>query len=95
VKINIHEQIYAWRGVMDQERQINLTKKAALKAASNILSHPEVDQIATVMADAALKVLPHFAIYNDLNAWGKHRELPEAPKQTFQQWYRHHRLKET
>jgi L-lactate dehydrogenase complex protein LldF len=95
VKINIHEQIYAWRGVMDQKHQINLTKKAALKAAGNILSHPELYQIATAMADAALKVLPHFAIYNDLNAWGKHRELPEPPKQTFHQWYRHHRLKET
>src|ERR1700683_1689545 len=33
VKINIHEQIYAWRGVMDQKHQVNLTKKAALRVA--------------------------------------------------------------
>jgi L-lactate dehydrogenase complex protein LldF len=26
VKINIPEEIYAWRGVMDQKHQINLTK---------------------------------------------------------------------
>jgi L-lactate dehydrogenase complex protein LldF len=94
VKINIHEQIYAWRGVMDQKHQINLTKKAALKVAGNVLSHPELYEIATTMADAALKMLPHFAIYNDLNAWGKHREVPEPPKQTFHQWYKRNRLKE-
>jgi L-lactate dehydrogenase complex protein LldF len=79
VKINIHEQIYAWRGVMDQKHQVNLTKKAALKVAGKVLSRPELYQIAAAMTDAALKVLPHFAIYNDLNAWGKHRDLP-APR---------------
>jgi L-lactate dehydrogenase complex protein LldF len=91
VKINIHEQIYAWRGVMDQKHQINLTKKAALKVAGNVLSHPELYRVATATTDAALKVLPHFAIYNNLNAWGKHREVPEAPKQTFHQWFKKNR----
>jgi len=94
VKINIHEQIYAWRGVMDQKHQVNLTKKAALKVAGKVLSHPELYQIATTVVDEALKVLPHFAIYSDLNAWGKHREIPESPNQTFHQWYKTNRLKE-
>jgi L-lactate dehydrogenase complex protein LldF len=78
---------------MDQKNQLNLTKKAALKVAGNVLSHPALYQIATTVTDEALKILPHFAIYNDLNAWGKHREVPEAPKETFHQWYREHRLK--
>ena len=26
--------------------------------------------------------LPQFVIYNGLNTWGKHREIPHAPKQT-------------
>ena len=30
VKINIHEQIYAWREVMEEEHQINLVKKSAM-----------------------------------------------------------------
>jgi L-lactate dehydrogenase complex protein LldF len=94
VKINIHEQIYAWRGVMDQKHQVNLTKKAALKVAGKVLSRPALYQIATTMVDAALKVLPHFAIYNDLNAWGKRRDVPEPPNQTFHQWYKAHRSKE-
>jgi L-lactate dehydrogenase complex protein LldF len=79
---------------MDQKHQINLTKKAVLKAVGNILSHPELYQIAAAMVDAALNALPHFAIYNALNAWGKQRELPKPSDQTFHQWYRQHRLKE-
>jgi L-lactate dehydrogenase complex protein LldF len=94
VKINIHEQIYAWRGVMDQHHQVNLAKKAALKVAGKVMSRPELYRAATTMVDDALKVLPHFAIYNDLNAWGKHRDVPAAPKQTFHQWYKENRLRE-
>jgi L-lactate dehydrogenase complex protein LldF len=79
---------------MDQKHQINLTKKAVLKAAGNILSHPELYQIATAMVDAALNAFPHFAIYKGLNAWGKQRELPKPSNQAFHQWYRQHRLEE-
>jgi L-lactate dehydrogenase complex protein LldF len=30
-------------------------------------------------------------LYNPLNIWGKQRELPEAPKQTFHAWYKQNR----
>jgi L-lactate dehydrogenase complex protein LldF len=65
-----------------------------LKVAGKVLSHPELYRIATTVVDDALKVLPHFAIYNDLNTWGKHREVPAPPNQTFHQWYKANRLKE-
>jgi hypothetical protein len=35
----------------------------------------------------ALASLPRFAIYNGLNAWGKDREMPHPPAETFHQWY--------
>jgi len=28
-----------------------------------------------------------FTLYNRLNAWGRRRDVPEAPKETFHQWY--------
>ncbi|MEI9985380.1 MAG: LUD domain-containing protein [Aliidongia sp.] len=36
---------------------------------------------------------PHsrFALYNRLNAWGKHRELPHPPAQSFHSWYQANR----
>ena len=32
-------------------------------------------------------------MYNPLNPWGKHRELPAVPRQTFHQWYLENRRK--
>jgi Cysteine-rich domain/Domain of unknown function (DUF3390) len=57
------------------------------------MSNPTLYQIATTSVSTALDVLPHFAIYNKLNAWGKHRDVPEAAPETLHEWYKNHRLK--
>lgn len=93
VKIDIHEQIYGWREVMEEKGQIQTVKKQAMKIADKVLSNPTLYQIATTSMSTALDVLPHFAIYNRLNAWGKHRDVPEAASETFHEWYNNHRLK--
>jgi L-lactate dehydrogenase complex protein LldF len=59
VKINIHEQIYAWREVMEEKHQINLVKKSAMIVAGKVLSNPTLYRIAGDTMDASLKVLPH------------------------------------
>jgi L-lactate dehydrogenase complex protein LldF len=91
VKINIHEQIYAWREVMEEKGQINLVKKEAMRAAGEVLSHPKLYRIAASSAEIALKDLPHFALYNHFNAWGLHRDLPQPGKETFHAWYKKNR----
>ena len=93
VKIDIHEQIYGWREIMEEKGQIQTVKKQAMRVADKILSNPTLYQIATTGVSTALDVLPHFAIYNKLNAWGKHRDVPEAASETFHEWYKNHRLK--
>jgi L-lactate dehydrogenase complex protein LldF len=93
VKIDIHEQIYGWREVMEENDQIQFVKKEAMRVADEVLSHPTLYHIATTTLSTALEVLPHFAIYNRLNAWGKHREVPNATTETFHAWYKTHRLK--
>jgi len=87
VKINIHEQIYAWRRVLVERHETPLAKRAAMKAAGELLSRPAAYRAAIVAADVALAHLPRFVIYNGLNAWGRHREVPHPPKQTFHSWY--------
>jgi L-lactate dehydrogenase complex protein LldF len=87
VQIDIHEQIYQWRQEMDDHDQFSTTKKAAMKVAGTVLSHPRVYRAAAESGVAALKVLPHFALYNRLNAWGRHRDVPAPPPETFHQWY--------
>ena len=93
VKIDIHEQIYAWREVMEEKGQIQTVKKQTMKVADKVLSNPKLYQIATTSMSTALNILPHFAIYNRLNAWGRHRDVPAAASETFHEWYKNHRLK--
>jgi len=91
VKINIHEQIYAWREVMEEKGQIQLAKKGAMIVAGKLLSHPQLYRIAASSAEPSLSLLPRFAIYNRLNAWGKHREIPQPGNETFHDWYKKNR----
>ena len=93
VKINIHEQIAAWRKVMSETHELPLLKKTMMKAAGVLLSSPKLYRAALPLADSALRILPRWVIYNRLNTWGRGREVPHAPKQTFHQWYHENRGK--
>lgn len=91
VRINIHEQIFKWRAVIAQRRQLPLAKKEAMRVAGRILGSPRLYRAAVQAAAAGLDWLPRFMIYNPFNAWGKQREVPAAPPLTFREWYLKHR----
>jgi L-lactate dehydrogenase complex protein LldF len=88
VKINIHEQIYAWRKVLVRNHATPFVKSAVMKAAGLLLARPALYRAAVQGANTALAHLPRFVIYNGLNAWGKHREAPKPPGETFHQWFK-------
>jgi L-lactate dehydrogenase complex protein LldF len=87
VKINIHEQIYKWRQVIAERNQLPFVKKEMMRIAGKVLADPRLYRAAISAAGLAIEHLPRFAIYNWLNAWGRQREIPEAPGQTFRSWY--------
>jgi L-lactate dehydrogenase complex protein LldF len=87
VKINIHEQIYAWRRELVKQHEVPFAKKAAMKAAGELLSRPAAYRAAIAATRTALDHLPDFVVYNPLNAWGKGRDVPQPPRQTFHAWY--------
>jgi L-lactate dehydrogenase complex protein LldF len=91
VKINIHEQIFAWRKVIAEKGELPATKTAMMKAAGVILSHPKLYRLAVSSASLALRRLPHFVVYNRLNTWTRGREMPEAPRETFHAWWARNR----
>jgi L-lactate dehydrogenase complex protein LldF len=93
VKINIHEQIYKWREVIARRNALPLIKKEAMEIAGKLLSKPKMYRAAVDAAGAGVEHLPRFMMYNRLNAWGRQREVPEAPPSTFRQWYLEHRGK--
>jgi len=93
VKINIHEQIAAWRQVMSETHEMPWAKRAGMAMAGRVLGSPSLYRAAIRAADSALAHLPRFALYHRLNTWSRGRELPAAPKETFHDWYRRTRGK--
>jgi L-lactate dehydrogenase complex protein LldF len=91
VKINIHEQIYKWRQIIAERHQLPMAKREAMRIAGRILASPRLYRVAVEAAAAGVQRLPRFMIYNPFNAWGRQREVPDAPHSTFRQWYVEHR----
>lgn len=91
VKIDIHEQLYKWRQIVSEEGHLETGKKLSLTGAGNVLSRGGLYNFMGKAARTALKIAPRSIVYNRFNAWGKSRELPEVPRESFKEWYRKHR----
>ena len=87
VKIDIHDQIYKWREVIAARNQLPFVKQEAMQVAGKVLGNPKLYRMAVEAAGAGIERLPRFMMYNKLNAWGRQREVPQAPAMTFRQWY--------
>jgi len=92
VKINIHEQLYEWRQEITKA-QGSSVKGLSMKLANGIFKSPLAYKISGKMMRASLKTLPDSIIYNPLNAWGKGRNLPDLPEESFKDWYKKNRKK--
>ena len=55
-----------------------------------VLSSPSLFKFSGKAGRMLLKLAP-FAINNPLNPWHKQREMPQAPNQSFQEWYTQNR----
>lgn len=87
VKIDIHEQLFKWRQIISENGYQPKSKKWAMQIAGYVFSKPSLFRLSGRVARLALRLLPRFMIYNSLNPWGKSRELPTVPKESFRSWY--------
>ncbi|NND08595.1 MAG: lactate utilization protein [Saprospiraceae bacterium] len=93
VKIDIHEQLYAWRQIVYQEGALPKSKSMPLTIAGKVLARPKLyDALGKIMR-SALKWMPKFLTHNRFNAWTTGRDLPTPPKQSFKAWYADNRKK--
>lgn len=87
VKIDLHHQLLTWRREINARGQLPWTKRWSMKLASFIFRHPSLYRLSGWLGRFSLRLLPRFLKYNRLNAWGKQRELPPAPKVSFRALY--------
>ncbi|TAH27372.1 MAG: lactate utilization protein [Cytophagales bacterium] len=87
VKIDIHTQLYKWRQIIAKEGKMPFAKKQGMKLMNYVFSRPSLYRLLGKVGRNVLGILPRFMMYNSLNAWGKARELPTPPKESFREWY--------
>ena len=87
VKIDLHHQLFVMREVLDGKRLIGASKKLSMKVVAGILSRTWLYNLLGRITRLSLRRLPRFLVYNPLNAWGRQRELPHAPKKSFRQQF--------
>jgi len=87
VKIDIHQQLYKWRQVIVKEGYATKSKKMGMHLMNYTLSSPIVYRSAGKAGRWMLKYIP-FAVNNNLNPWYKQRNMPEAPEESFGEWYK-------
>ncbi len=91
VKINIHEQLYAWRQVVVQSGHTTGMQRRLMGVTRKTLESSSRYQRAGRWLRRMLRISPKMLIRNRLNVWARGRDLPEPPKESFNEWYRRNR----
>jgi len=87
VKIDIHAQLYKWRQIITKNTPQPFIKKTSMQMMGKMFTKPQQYQTVGKIARWSLRNLPKSVINSKLNTWGKERDLPKGPKQSFDQWY--------
>jgi L-lactate dehydrogenase complex protein LldF len=91
VKVNLHEQLLLWRGELGRQGLVPLGKRVGSKVAGWVLARTWAYRLVGAVMRWMLPRLPQRL--TRATAWGRQRELPEAPRETFREQYRRRRAK--
>ena len=83
VQIDLSHQLYAMRQVLSRRRATPGGKRAAMRLLGFVLSHTRAYAIAGKLLRFAVPRLPRSVMFGSWNTWGKNRELPPMPRNSF------------
>jgi L-lactate dehydrogenase complex protein LldF len=88
VRIDLHHQLLAWRGVLVRRGQVPTGKTLALALTAWIFASPWRFAAVGWLARMALRLLPAGLMRRLSGGWGRQRDLPTAPAESFRAQYR-------
>ena len=86
VKIDIPDQLYKWRQIITKEVPQSTIKKFSMKIMGQVFANPKKFEKVGKVGRWALRNSPKSMINSKLNVWGKNRDLPDAPVESFNAW---------
>ena len=91
-KVDLADQIYHWRQQLHTLGVASYSKKLMSGGMKFLMSRPALFNFALKNAPI-VNSLPRGMIYNDLNDWGKEREIPEFAKESFNEMWKKNKVK--
>ena len=87
-KIDLDSQLYAHRQDMAKNNLIDSKKAMAMKITSWVMDHPTIFNLGGKVMRKIVPMLPDSILYSKANVWGKQRDLPPMPKNSFKELYK-------
>ena len=87
MKIDLPNQLLSWRKRIADLGLIEPSKRRLMRLAGRILSTPRLYAFAGKAGRTLLRFAPRWAVYNRFNPWGRQREMPLPPKESFREWH--------
>ncbi|GIX05153.1 MAG: 4Fe-4S ferredoxin [Planctomycetaceae bacterium] len=91
VKIDLHLQLLAWRHHLVASGHLPYLKKMGMKLLAWLLEEPHRFERWGRRARWFLRQAPRWLVYHAGNVWGRQRELPNPPAQSFREQWRQRR----
>jgi L-lactate dehydrogenase complex protein LldF len=88
VKIDLHEQLLERRREISARAILPPSKRLGMRLVGAVLGSRALYVAAGWLARLAVRTLPRSVLYSRWNAWGRQRELPPAPAETFRTAWR-------
>ena len=93
MKIPLHEQILTRRRDLTRAGLQPAGKGLGMKLLGFVLRYQPLYLLAGAVARFLARHLPRPVLYSRWNAWGRQRELPPMPRETFRELYRKERTR--
>jgi L-lactate dehydrogenase complex protein LldF len=88
VKIDLHGALLVQRRDLAARRLVPFGKRAGMRVLGWVLAHRALYEAMGRIVRAAMKRLPRSILYGRANAWGRRRELPDPPEESFRDAWR-------
>jgi len=93
VKIDLHHELYAFRQELVRQKIVPLHKRFAMAILSWVLARPRAYSFAGNLVRSVVPRLPRALVYGPWNPWGRQRELPPMPRESFREMMKHERTR--
>ena len=87
VKIDLDAQLYRWRQIVVDAGLVSVTKQLVARAGGRVLASRRLVAVGSMLFRSMLRAFPARLLRRLAGAWGRDRELPVPPRESFSAWY--------